>query len=185
MAGTKGRKRKKKAAPLSGTPQGQEFGWGKSLLWGTGASLLGIITAGAGASLGVFSAPLAIALTTYGIKRNDAIGKLALAAGIGIAAGTKGKATSDMEGFDPKSMAERAKSYYQSVAEKYMIPIGTEQASTSTNGLNGEDEVTYFVNPFSEKQLDMSALDRIQSQIPEMNSVSGTLAEVDISERNF
>lgn len=90
-----------------------------------------------------------------------------------------------VDGFDMKQIAEEAKdrvgTFFKNFSEKLYISKPAEPSATA--GLSGdqkEEQVTYFVNPYSEtKELDMSAIDRIQEQIATMN---GSLNEV---EREF
>jgi hypothetical protein len=82
--------------------------------------------------------------------------------------------TQSVEGFDVKQMAhdakDRVKTFIGSFSEKlYMKP------KTALNGLYGDEQVTYFINPHSggvtgTGALDMTALDTLQSQIAEMSA---------------
>ena len=92
---------------------------------------------------------------------------------------------STMASIHMKQIAEEAKdrvgTFFKNFSEKLYISKAAEPSATA--GLSGEqteEQVTYFVNPYSEtKELDMSAIDRIQEQIATMN---GSLNEV---EREF
>jgi hypothetical protein len=83
-------------------------------------------------------------------------------------------------------MAEEAKdrvgTFFKNFSEKLYLNKAAEPSAT--NGLAGEGEqVTYFVNPYGNtKELDMSAIDRLQEQIATMN---GDMNAVDEMEREF
>jgi len=96
----------------------------------------------------------------------------------------------EVSGFDFKDFTEkvkeRAKNYFGNFKEKLYLPKSEEAVS----GLNGEgDKVNYFVNPYTKAngQLDMSALDRIQSELNASNQMQGdgNAQEFEMSDRNF
>jgi len=77
--------------------------------------------------------------------------------------------TESVEGFDMKQIASEAKdrvgTFFKNFGEKLYL------SKETIAGLAGDDDsnVTYFVNPYSKNELDMSAIDRIQEQIAQMN----------------
>lgn len=91
----------------------------------------------------------------------------------------------EMDGFDLSTFAslakDRAKNYFSSFAEKLNLPKPADQ---SVNGMNGNEDVKYFLNPNSQVgQIDLSELDRLNAQVQSMNGSS--VGEIDFSERNF
>lgn len=146
-----------------------------------GLMLLAAIAAGgAGAAIGKHSLIAGVPLTLIGIHRKN---KYLIAAGLGLTLSNgfqkPGQSTSmqGVEGFDMKVLAQEAKdrvgTFFQNFKEKlYLAPSGTA-------GLGEDEQVTYFVNPHSSKELDMSAIDRIQEQIAEMNRNVSGLNETD------
>lgn len=94
-----------------------------------------------------------------------------------------GIADEDMEGISMASIKENTKNYFHTLASKLML-----KSSDGTNGLSGDEDVTYFINPYTQgsDKLDTRELDRIQEQIAQMNNpVNGTFGEPDFTERNF
>jgi len=94
-----------------------------------------------------------------------------------------GIADEDMEGISMASIKENTKNYFQTLTSKLML-----KSSDGTNGLSGDEDVTYFINPYTQgsDKLDTRELDRIQEQIAQMNNpVNGTFGEPDFTERNF
>jgi hypothetical protein len=143
--------------------------------------------------------PAGIALAVGLIKKNlywTAAGSGLLLAGAmplaKPAIATEASATGDeVSGFDFKDFTEkvkeRAKNYLANYKEKLYLPASTDAA---VSGLNGEgDKVNYFVNPYAKAngQLDMSALDRIQSEVNAGNQMQGdgNAQEFEMSDRNF
>jgi hypothetical protein len=138
--------------------------------------LAAIAAAGAGAAIGkhsFFAGVPVIFLGAY--KKNPYI----VTAGVGLllsngfqkAVGASTPATTQgIDGFDFKKIASDAKdrvgTFFENFKEKLYLP--KSKPAETTEGL-GEDQVTYFVNPYSNKELDMSAIDRVQEQIAEMN----------------
>lgn len=133
-----------------------------------------IAAGGAGAAIGKHSLLVGLPITIIGIHRQN---KYITAAGLGftLSNGFQNKtqtattpATTEGLG-DMKQIAEEAKervtTFFKNFGEKLYLPAAQGDA---TSGL-GNNEVTYFVNPYSNKELDMSAIDRIQQQIAEMN----------------
>jgi len=91
----------------------------------------------------------------------------------------------EMDGFDLSTFAslakDRAKNYFSSFAEKLHLPKPADQ---SVNGMNGNEDVKYFLNPNSQVgQIDLSELDQLNAQVQSMNGSS--VGEIDFSERNF
>lgn len=190
MSKKKGTTKKRKGG-LSGTPaRSHGLSWKEGIGLGILTAAVGAGAGGIGAALGPWSIPIGAISAIYGVKRNDKLSKFFIAGGIGLIAGTTIKKMVDgqtsgfedenMEGFDFKAMAERAKTYYKNLGAKFALPIGKTSAGTS--GLNGEDDVTYFVNPYTRPSIDTSELDRLTQQVAQMNSPVG---ELEISERNF
>ena len=94
-------------------------------------------------------------------------------------AATTETSTESVEGFDIKQIASEAKdrvgTFFKNFGEKLYL------SKQTIAGLAGDDDnVTYFVNPYSNKELDMSAIDRVQEQIAQMNGAG--LSEI---EREF
>lgn len=145
--------------------------------------LAAIAAGGAGAALGKHSFAAGIPVTLLGVHKQN---KYVIAAGLGLVMSNGFQKQSQsitvdesVEGFDIKQIASEAKervgTFFKNFGEKLYLPKET------INGLAGnDDQVTYFVNPFSTKELDMSAIDRIQEQIAQMNGAG--LSEI---EREF
>ena len=102
---------------------------------------------------------------------------------------TNGVEEDEMSGFDFKTFSdqakERAKNYFATFAEKLYLP--KPKTTEAVNGLGEGDKVNYFVNPYNpNKQIDMSELDNLSSQIADRNKpVNGTMGEAEDEERNF
>lgn len=149
--------------------------------------LAAIAASGAGAALGKHSLLAGIPVTLVGFhKKNPYI----IAAGLGLTLSNgfqnkNSQTVQGIEGFDMKQIAEQAKdrvgTFFKNFSEKLYIGKPAEPSATSgLTGGQGEEQVTYFVNPYNDtKELDMSAIDRIQEQIATMN---GSLNEM---EREF
>jgi hypothetical protein len=152
-----------------------------------GLMLLAAIAAGgAGAALGKHSFIAGIPVTLIGVHKGN---KYVIAAGLGLVlsngfqkqgnAATSETTTESVEGFDIKQIASEAKdrvgTFFKNFGEKLYL------SKQTIAGLAGDDDnVTYFVNPYSNKELDMSAIDRVQEQIAQMNGAG--LSEI---EREF
>lgn len=132
-----------------------------------------------GLILGKYSFYSGLLLTGLGVYRQNHY--LALA-GTGMMVAPKVKTTSPappvtMEGFDAKQVATEAKERvlkgFKDFSEKITFSKGE-----GMGGLYGNEPVTYYVNPYSSGQIspgsmpDMSALDRVQEQIAQMNGQS-------------
>jgi hypothetical protein len=152
--------------------------------------LAAIAAGGAGAALGKHSLLAGIPVTLLGFhKKNPYI----IAAGLGLTLSNgfqnqnKTTTVQGVDGFDMKQIAEQAKdrvgTFFKNFSEKLYISKDAEP--TTTAGLAGEysqEQVTYFVNPYNNsKELDMSAIDRIQEQIASMNGMNA----VEEVEREF
>lgn len=152
--------------------------------------LAAIAAGGAGAALGKHSLLAGIPVTLVGFhKKNPYI----IAAGLGLTLSNgfqnQNKASvQGVDGFDFKQIAEEAKdrvgTFFKNFSEKLYLSKPAEPMATS--GLAGDqkaEQVTYFVNPYNEtKELDMSAIDRLQEQIASMN---GGMNAVEETEREF
>ena len=152
--------------------------------------LAAIAAGGAGAALGRHSLIAGIPVTLLGFhKKNSYL----IAAGLGLTLSNgfqnQNKTTvQGVNGFDMKQMAEEAKdrvgTFFKNFSEKLYLNKAAEPSAT--NGLagdQGDEQVTYFVNPYGNtKELDMSAIDRLQEQIATMN---GGMNAVDEMEREF
>lgn len=151
------------------------------------------VAAGLGAAIGKHSFLVGLPVFGFGVyKGNNYIS----AAGLGMVmangfqkAQAKTTAVSGIDGFDLKQIAndakERVTTFFSNFSDKLYIPPSSPPAtvpeqSEATSGL--DDQVTYFVNPYP-AELDMSAIDRVQEQIAQMNQ-KGTAGLNDI-EREF
>jgi len=192
MAKTKKNKNKKQnqghalfgAAPVMEHPVAQTVTKGGLVL------LAAIAAGGAGAALGKHSLLAGIPVTLVGFhKKNPYI----IAAGLGLTLSNgfqnqSKTAVQGVDGFDIKQIAEQAKdrvgTFFKNFSEKLYISKAAEPTATSgLAGENSEEQVTYFVNPYNDtKELDMSAIDRIQEQIASMN---GGMNAVEEAEREF
>lgn len=145
-----------------------------------------------GAALGKYSGIGGLAIAGLGAWKKNMYAT-SLGAGMFLSAvpkvagdATNGIEDEDMEGISMESIKENTKNYFQTLASKLMLKATPTQVSTS--GLNGEDDVTYFINPYTQgsDKLDTRELDRIQEQIAQMNNpVNGTFGDPDLNERNF
>lgn len=102
--------------------------------------------------------------------------------------------TGEVDGFDAKQMAQDAKDrvskFFDNFKEKLYIsptktsdPSGQVPATTapsdgSTNGLAGDENVQYFINPMS-NGLDLSALERVEQQVAALNRGTSGLEDID------
>ena len=100
---------------------------------------------------------------------------------ITASSGTNGITDDEMDGFSIDAVKDRAKSYFQSLGQRLYLPMPKQE---TTNGLAG-DEVNYFVNPYTRQNemLDMSELDKVQSQVAQMNGAS--MGDFEEEDRNF
>jgi hypothetical protein len=192
MAKAKKKKNKKQnhGHALFGTAPVMEHPVAQTVTKGGLVLLAAIAAGGAGAALGKHSLLAGIPVTLIGFhKKNPYV----IAAGLGLTLSNgfqnQNKATvQGVDGFDIKQIAEQAKdrvgTFFKNFSEKLYIAKAAEP--TATAGLAGdqkEEQVTYFVNPYNDtKELDMSAIDRIQEQIAAMN---GGMNAVEETEREF
>lgn len=185
MANTK--KKNKQQNALFGTAQVMEHPVAQTVTKGGLVILAAIAAGGAGAALGKHSLLAGIPVTLLGFHKQNAY---ITAAGLGLILSNgfqnQNKPTvQGVDGLDIKQIAEEAKdrvgTFFKNFSEKLYISKAAEPSATAgLFGAQTEEQVTYFVNPYSEtKELDMSAIDRIQEQIATMN---GSLNEV---EREF
>ena len=185
MAKTK--KKNKEQNALFGTAQVMEHPVAQTVTKGGLVILAAIAAGGAGAALGKHSLLAGIPVTLLGFHKGNAY---ITAAGLGLIMSNgfqnQNKPTvQGVDGFDMKQIAEEAKdrvgTFFKNFSEKLYISKAAEPSTTA--GLSGdqkEEQVTYFVNPYNDtKEIDMSAIDRIQEQIASMN---GSLNEM---EREF
>lgn len=184
----KNTKKKKKAAPKRRRRKSRSlFGIattsGKpntgAALKETGLNLLALGGGGvAGAAIGKNSLLIGLPLTFYGYyKKNPLISSAGMGLILcnGFQSATQSvvpsQNTNSVEGLDMKQIAagakERVNTFIRNFSEKlYLKPV-------SLNSLNGTDQVSYFMTPFSGTSgIDMSDLDRIQVQIAEMSNTS-------------
>mgnify|MGYP000865931808 FL=1 len=192
MAKVKKNKSKKQGQghALFGTAPMMEHPVAQTVTKGGLVILAAIAAGGAGAALGKHSLLAGIPVTLIGFhKKNPYI----IAAGLGLTLSNgfqnQNKTTvQGVDGFDMKQIAEQAKdrvgTFFKNFSEKLYISKAAEPASTAgLAGENSEDQITYFVNPYNDtKELDMSAIDRLQEQIATMN---GGLSAVEEVEREF
>jgi hypothetical protein len=159
----------------------------------TGLTLAAGIAAGfVGAALGKHSFVAGIPVTAIGIHKKNiyltAAGLgLALSNGFQNAGQTDQQPAASTEGVDGiKEITDQAKervgNFLQNFKQKlYLSPTPQPQA---VMGLGENEQVTYFVNPYTGTgDLDMSAIDRLQEQIAQMNK-PGT-SGLDEPEREF
>ncbi|MDB5274466.1 MAG: hypothetical protein JWO58_2833 [Chitinophagaceae bacterium] len=144
-----------------------------------GSALLG---GGAGAVIGKHSLLAGIPIVLFGAyKRN----KYIASAGLGICisngfqkpqAQTVSGVEEDMHGFDMDQIKERLGTYFKNFSEKLYLP--QDQPTNGIDEMNGADHPTYFINPYNnnnnpslEGDLDLSQLNKVQSQIAQMNGM--------------
>jgi hypothetical protein len=197
MGRGKGKNKNKKVKhphALSGTAQIMEHPVAQTVTKGGLVLLAAIAAGGAGAALGKHSLLAGIPVTLVGFhKKNPYL----IAAGLGLTLSngfqsqSKPASTEGVDGFDLKQIAEGAKdrvgTFFKNFSEKLYLsktePTPTAGLAGDNKGDNKEEQVTYFVNPYSEKkELDMSDIDRIQEQIAGMN---GGMNAVEEAEREF
>lgn len=191
-----GQKRKKTRKgnqhPLAGTQQPQAMTYADTAKQGGLILLTAIAAGGVGAVFGKHSLIAGIPVTLFGIHKQN---KYIIAAGLGLTMsnGFQKKAEAQpaaeattVEGFDIKVLATEAKdrvgNFFKNFGEKLYLPKPKEE---TTAGLGEDEEVTYFVNPYSNKELDMSAIDRVQEEIAQMNKVNNTTSGLNEVEREF
>jgi hypothetical protein len=186
MARRKRNRKKRNGGMLAGVANAAA-NYGTTAKEGAFILLAAIAAGGAGAAIGKHSLLVGVPLALFGVHKRN---KYIMAAGLGFALsngfqkviGTEPVET--VEGFDVKQIATEAKdrvsTFFRNFSEKLYLP---PTKAETTNGL-GDDEVTYFVNPYSNKELDMSAIDRVQEQIAAMNQQGREVSGYEI-EREF
>ena len=192
MAKRKKSKNKKQAHgnALFGTTQVMEHPVAQTVTKGGLVLLAAIAAGGAGAALGKHSLLAGIPVTLLGFhKKNPYL----IAAGLGLTLSNgfqnQNKTVATVEavnGFDVKQIAEQAKdrvgTFFKNFSEKLYISKAEPVAIAGLGGDNNDEQVSYFVNPYNNvKEIDMSAIDRIQEQIANMNGMNA----VDDMEREF
>jgi hypothetical protein len=167
-------RKKNRSKGLFGTPAGaaNKKAISDTLKEGGLILLSAIAAGGAGAAVGKHSLLVGLPVTLYGIYKNN---KYVTAAGLGLVLSNgfqlkkQAQPTEGVDGFDIKMLATEAKdrvgTFFKNFSEKLYLP----KTSEGTSGLGEDEGVTYFINPHSNKELDMSAIDRIQEQIADMN----------------
>lgn len=190
MGKKKKTKRRKKGHALFGTAPVMAHPVARTVTKGGLVILAAIAAGGAGAALGKHSLLAGIPVTLLGFHKNN---PYIIAAGLGLTLSNgfqnQNKTTvQGVNGFDMKQMAEEAKdrvgTFFKNFSEKlYLNKAGQPSATNGLAGGQGGEQVTYFVNPYGHmKELDMSAIDRLQEQIATMN---GGMNAVDEMEREF
>lgn len=190
-------KRKKKdgrvtKGPLAGMSGVMDHPVAETVTKGGLVLLAAIAAGGAGAALGKHSLIAGVPVTLVGFhKKNPYL----IAAGLGLTLSNgfqnqnQSAPVSGVDGFDLKQIAQEAKgrvgTFFKNFSEKLYLP--KSETSTETSGLAGkEEQVTYFVNPYtSAKELDLSAIDRIQEQIANMNRGTSGMDAIEDAEREF
>ena len=178
----KGKKSKKRGG-LSGFTGAITKGNNGSALKVAGGILLagfaGSITA---AALGKHSLLASLPVLFVGAKTEN---KYILTAGACLAVGgvltKKSTSVSGVDGFDIKQIAEDAKDrvgqFFENFKEKLYIPAS--KTEEGTNGLQGGEQVKYFINPYNANDVDMSALDRVNDEVVAMNEGTAGLFDID------
>jgi hypothetical protein len=183
------RKYNKKSSGLSGVTQVMAHPIANTVTKGGLVLLAAIAAGGAGAALGKHSLVAGIPVTLIGFhKKNPYL----IAAGLGLTLSNgfqrQNSSAAPVQGIgelDFKQIAEQAKdrvgTFFRNFSDKLYLPKSTE-----TSGLEGDEQVTYFVNPYSSAgELDMSAIDRIQEQIANMNEGASGINAIEETEREF
>ena len=150
--------------------------------------LAAVAASGAGAAIGKHSLAMGVPVILLGAyKKNLYI----TAAGLGLAlsngfqnATKTSTTTNGVNGFDIKEIAQGAKdrmsTFFDNFKEKLYLPAST--TSTATDGLGENDNVKYFINPYGNKELDLSAMDRVNAQV---NADAGTGRFEDDTDREY
>jgi hypothetical protein len=165
--------RKGQRQGLSGVSQVMDHPVTQTVTKGGLVLLTAIAAGGVGAALGRHSLLAGIPLALYGYHKKN---QYMTAAGMGLVLsngfqnGNK-SSVQGMDGLDIKQIASEAKervgTFFKNFSDKLYLPK-TESVATAGLTGNDNDEVSYFVNPYSAKELDMSAIDRVQEQIASM-----------------
>lgn len=193
----KGKNKKKGKGSLSGVagdnPASEQIV--KALTHGGLILLSGLAAGGAGAAIGKHSIWPGLAGILYGAYKDNNPYLIAAGLGFFLSNGYQTMASSQtttqgVDGLDFKQLATEAKdrvgTFFKNFSEKLYLPTSPPSTTptTTVQGL-GENDVTYFVNPYSKNELDMSALDRIQEQIAAMNKPVSGMIEDAAFEREF
>ena len=186
MSKEKVKRKSKSKKGLAGIVQGKQ-GYGATAKEALLMLAAAIAAGGAGAALGKHSFFAGIPVTVLGVHKQN---KYIIAAGLGLVMSNgfqkQGETTAtttataeaeSVEGFDFKQITSDAKdrvgTYFKNFGEKLYLSKAT------IAGLAGDEDVSYFVNPYSNKELDMSAIDRIQEQVAQMSQPTYGLNETD------
>jgi len=186
---------KKQGNALFGTAQVMEHPIAQTVTKGGLVLLAAIAAGGVGAALGKHSLLAGIPVTLVGFHKNN---PYIIAAGLGLTLsnGFQKNQTQDqakvegVDGFDMKQIAEQAKdrvgTFFKNFSEKLYISTAEPTATAGLAGENSEEQVTYFVNPYNtEKEIDMSAIDRVQEQIANMSAGTNGMNAVEDADREF
>jgi hypothetical protein len=166
-------KKSKKHGGLFGFTQTAKGNNAKDTAKISGGMLLATLAGGVlGAAIGKSSLLAGIPLLAYGAHKGN---QYMMAAGLGLTVApvipTKTKSdSSSVNGFDFKELAQNAKDrigqYFDSFKDKLYLSSSTTNDSTAsgsaTNGLQGNDEVKYFVHPYQEESL--AEMERVGEQ---------------------
>jgi hypothetical protein len=189
----KGKGKGKKGASLSGIEAVTQHPAVKSILEGGLVLLTAIAGGGAGAALGKHSLIAGVPVALFGIYKNN---KYLTALGIGLTisngfqkATSPGATTQEVEGFDLKQITEQAKervgTFFKNFSEKLYINSKPDMQTAGLGEGSQEERVSYFTNPYSPKEIDMSAIDRVQEEIAEMNRGTSGMSDIGETEREF
>jgi hypothetical protein len=194
MARKKGKKKKNSRRPhghaLSGVSQVMDHPVAQTVTKGGLVLLTAIAAGGAGAALGKHSLIAGIPLALFGYHKGN---QYLMAAGMGLVLSNgfqnpnKPTAVQGVDGIDFKQVTEEAKDRVGTFFKNFSQKLYLTKAEP-TAGLEGkDDQVTYFVNPYnSAKELDMSAIDRLQEQIASMSKAETSgLSAVEETDREF
>jgi hypothetical protein len=188
-------KKQKQKYGLAGVNEVMAHPMAQTAMKGGLVLLAAVAAGGAGAALGKHSLLAGVPVTLIGFhKKNPYL----IAAGLGLTLSNgfqnKSKSTAPIQGVDGldfKQLAEEAKDRVGTFFKNFSEKLYLSSAASGTSGLTGndkEEQVTYFVNPYSRtKEIDMSAIDRIQEQIAGMQG-SGEHSEgesLEEAEREF
>jgi len=149
----------------------------------SGGMLLATLAGGVlGAAIGKNSLFAGIPLLAYGAHKGN---QYMMAAGLGLTVApvipTKTNSDSSVNGFHFKQIAQNAKDrvgqYFDSFKDKLYLSSSTTSGS-QTNGLSGNEEVKYFVNPHQEASLD--ELERVgQQEIARANQATFSFEDIE------
>jgi len=140
----------------------------------------------AGAAIGRHSLAVGIPVALAGAYKDN---KYLMAAGMGMIMSNgfqtgQSSTTNGVDGFDMKQVMQGAKDrvskYFENFKDKLYLPsTPAPDTISTTDGLLGEDNVKYFVNPYSPKEPDLSELDHMEDQIANMNQGTNGLFAID------